>query len=804
MKKYLPEGITRERRTKILNDDMRSSKPGICLERARLVTQCYRETEGEPYVLRRAKALAHVLDNMTVFIRPEELIVGNHASAQRFAPLYPETGRFSQKELDLMPVRQVDTLQITEEQKKELLEEIYPYWEGKTLEDMTWGAFPPELQDMAQTETAVFNVLSRARSGYGHYLPNIEKILREGFCAVQKDAYTRLKALPADDADFAEKRAFYTAAQIICTAVRRFSGRYASLASLLSKSEDDPRRAEELLLIARACRRVPYYPAENFHEALQSYWFTLLVDYIFQNGSAISCGRFDQIMYPYYRRDMDSGAITRDEVKELLEALWVKHNDIIKACTYNSARNNGGFSTSAHLTLGGVDAAGEDACNDLTYLCLDADRNVFNCEPNIGIRLSSGSPVELPKKVFDILGSVGGGKYPLFNDDVIIPTLCRDGLPLEEARNYGIVGCVEPSPYGSSLSISNACYFDLAKCLELALNDGRCMLTGKQQGPRTGAAAGFETFEEVVDAFRAQTAYFVGKMAESLNIIEENVAKYTPHIYCSLLLDDCMALGRDAAAGGSRYNYCGVQGVGAPDVGDSLAAVRTLVFQQRRLSMGELIGLLKSDFADAEPQRRMLVLEAPKYGNDIDEADELVRMAAEFYCREVMKQKEWRGGKFRPGLYCVSANTPIGRQVAALPNGRRARAPLADGGISPVQGADTKGPTAVFLSAAKLNLSLVSNGVDLNMKLLPNLAHSDEDRTKLAQMVRGYFLAGGMHVQFNIISDDILRDAQKHPENYRNLVVRVAGYSAFFVDLDSDIQNEIISRTAMSAPEVRT
>lgn len=502
-------------------------------------------------------------------------------------------------------------------------------------------------------------------------------------------------------------------------------------------------------------------------------------------------------MYPYYKQDIEADVITKDEAREIIEALWVKHNDIIKACTYNSARNNGGFSTSAHLTLGGVDSRGDDACNELTFLCLEADRHVFNCEPNIGVRISQKNPLALPQKVFEILGSVGGGKYPLFNDDIIIPTLIKDGLPVMEARNYGIVGCVEPNPYGNSLSISNACYFNLAKCLELALTNGYCLLTNEKMGLSTGDACEFTSIEDVKKAYEKQVSYFVKKMTHSLNIIEECIASYTPHIYCSLLLDDCMERGLDSAAGGSRYNYCGVQGVGAPDVGDALMAIDKLVFKEKKISMEQLLQMLQTDFEGEAEKRHMLLYDAPKYGNDIDEVDHYVRYSGEHYCLEVAKHSEWRGGKFRPGLYCVSANTPIGRQVGAMANGRKAGAPLADGGISPVQGADENGPTAVFLSASKLNLELITNGVDLNMKLLPSLAQTETDQKKLAQLIRGYFAKGGMHVQFNIISDQILKDAQENPDKHRNLVVRVAGYSAFFTDLDVDIQNEIISRTAM-------
>ena len=798
MKQYLPEGLTRRERTKILNADMRSSVPSICLERARLVTESYKESEGQPWILRRARALAHILTNMTIFISPEELIVGNHASKQRFAPLYPETGSLSKKELDLMPIRDVDTLQISEEQKKELLEQIYPWWQGKCLEDITWFRFPTELRSIAKTQYAVFDVLSRSRSGYGHYLPNIARIINKGFCAIESEAKAQLDSLSEKDPCYEDRRNFYEAARIICPAINHFATRYSVLADSLAADTNDPRRALELKLISSACRQVPYRQARNFHEALQSYWFTLLIDYIFQNGSAISCGRFDQFIYPYYQADLRRGILTRDEAQEFLEALWIKHNDVIKACTYNSARNNGGFSTSSHLTVGGMALDGSDACNDLTFLCLDADRNVFNCEPNIGIRVCRSNPLALPKKVFDILSDVGGGKYPLFNDETIINALTRDGLSLKEARDYAIVGCVEPNPYGTSLSISNACYFNLAKCFELALTDGKCLLSSKQMGPHTGDASQFHSIEDVMHAFETQTAWFINKMTDSLNLIERTIAEITPHIYCSLLLDDCMAKGMDSTAGGSRYNYCGVQGVGAPDVGDSLEAIDKLVFREKRITMAELLFLLKTNFTGNDKALAMLLFDAPKYGNDIDEVDRYVRYAAEFYCLEISKHKEGRGGKFRPGLYCVSANTPLGRNVGAMPSGRKATTPLADGGVSPKQGADEHGPTAVFLSVSKLNWSLVTNGGDLNMKLLPSLAKTEADRIKLAQLIRGYFAAGGMHVQFNIISDEILRDAQLHPEKHRNLVVRVAGYSAFFVDLDVEIQNEIISRTAMT------
>ena len=790
MKKYLPEGLSKAERTALLNKDMRNSTPAVCLERARIITRSNRENESCPVILRRARGLADILEQMTIFIGDNELIVGNHASRQRNAPLYPEMGPFSDKELDLMPVREVDRLQITESEKEELRNEIYPYWKGRCLEDLSKEMFPQELYGLMHFENRIFDALSRTRSGYGHYLPNIRYILNHGFSDLDKRARQKLKEIPPEST----KADFYQAVLIICQAVRKFAGRYGALAREQMLCCNDGRRKKELALISGVCEHVPWYPATNFHEAIQSYWFTLLIDYIFQNGSAISCGRFDQFMFPFYKKDLENGTLDREEAQEFIEALWVKHNDVIKACTYSSARNNGGFSTSAHLILGGVDKDGQDAANDLTFLCLEADRNVFNCEPNIGIRISEKSPDALVERIFDILADKGGGKYPLFNDEIIIKALVQDGLPLEEARDYAIVGCVEPSPYGNSLGISNACYFNLAKCLELALNEGRCMLSGKQVGPATLPPEKMQCFDDVLHAFEIQTSYFVEKMTDAMNVIEEAIATHAPHIYCSLLLDGCMESGLDSSAGGSVYNYCGVQGVGIPDVGDSLAAIQQIVFNEKLLNMDELRCVLLKNFRGDEMLRQILINKAPKYGNDLDAVDLLVRYVGDLYCDEVAKHKEWRGGKFRPGLYCVSANTPIGRLTGALPNGRKARTPLADGGISPKHGMDLKGPTAVFKSASKINLERVTNGVDLNMKLLPTLANTPRDRDKLVQLIRGYFALSGMHVQFNILSDETLKAAQKYPQEYKNLVVRVAGYSAFFIDLDKDIQDEIITR----------
>ncbi len=798
-KKLLPEGMDREERTEFLNHAIRSVVPSICVERAGIITESYKRTEGMPFVMRRAIALKDMLEQMTIFIDEEELIVGNHGSRARAALIFPEFGTFDEKELDLMPVRKVDTLQISEEDKKYLLEEIYPYWENRCTGDRSRYYIDEKIMEILDSPYRTFNPLSRTRSGYGHYLPNIEKVLKVGFGGIRKEAEAYLEKLDLMDPELTEKKNFYQSVVILCDGIRVFQNRFAELAEHMAEAEKDGRRKKELLLIAANCRKVPFEPADTFYEALQSYWFSILIDYCGQNGSAISGGRVDQIFYPYYRRDLDRGVLVKEEARELLEALWVKHSDIIKAGTYSSARNNGGFATTVNFVLGGVDAKGEDAVNELSYLCLEAEKSVFNSEPNTSIRLSSRNPDRFMKRVIEILVEKEGGKLPFFNDDIIIEALQEDGISLEDARNYAIVGCVEPTPYGNTMGRTNACYFNLAKCLELAMFDGVCQMSGRQMGPKTGKFEDFDSFEQVQKAYEAQVEYFVKMMVSSLNAIEKLHADYGPHIYCSMLLDGCMESGRDCTRGGAKYDFTGVQGVGVADVGDSLTAIKKLVFEEKRVSKEELLEGMRTNFEANPLLRHVLLNKAPKYGNDLEEADQMAAWAGEQYCRCVRGYTSPGGGRYRPGLFCLSSNTPLGRQVCALPSGREAGTPLGDGGVSPKHGMDLLGPTAAAKSVAKIPHRLASNGVNFNLKFMPTILKTDADRQKLVSLIRAYFSMNGMHIQFNILSPEKLVEAQKHPEKYRSLVVRVAGYSAFFVELDKDIQDEIISRTLIGA-----
>lgn len=787
-------GLLAPKRTEILNDEIRSVKPRIDVERAGIITESYEKTVGLPQVLRRAYALKDLLMKKTIFIGDNELIVGNHGSTLRSAPIYPEFGSLSREELEKMPIRQVDTLQITPDQIDYLVDDIFPKWEGYSTSSLARNLLPSQITDILDSPYRPFDPLSRASSGYGHYQPNIKRIINEGFEGSERLAAKKLAELDPTDLEYSDKRAFYMAVQVVVDGVRVFQQRFSDLAAGMANETDDPQRAKELRLIASNCAQVPYRPARNFFEAAQSYWFTLLIDYCAQNGGAISGGRFDQYMYPFYVNDLKDGTFTKDEISTIIQALWVKHMDLIKAKSYSSARNNGGFATTIGITLGGVDKDGNDAVNDLSYLCLDAEEAVFNSEPNVGIRVSKKTPDEFVNRVLRILGHKEGGKDPFFNDERIIPALMREhGMSLEEARDWSLVGCVEPTGQGNTMARTNSCYFNLAKCLELAINDGKCPISGQQLGPHTGHFADMNTFDDVKKAYSEQVDYFVSLMVCSLNTMATLHKRQTPHIYSSILIDGCLESGHDCTDCGALYDATGVNGVGLSDVADSLLVMKQLVFDESKMSKDELAESLETDFSDKVIQQRCL--NVPKYGNDNDEADEMVAFVAKQYSDSVRRFKSPGGGHYIPGLFCLSSNTPLGRQVGALPSGRKALTPLADGGISPKQGEDVEGPTAEMKSVASWDQTQALNGVCLNIKFVPALIRNATDRQKVVGLIRGYFDIGGVHIQLNVLSSETLINAQKHPENYRGLVVRVAGYSAFFVELDRDIQNEIISRT---------
>jgi formate C-acetyltransferase len=780
-------------RTKQLNNEILAVNPEMCSERARFVTESYKETEAEPMIVRRAMAVARVLEKMTVFLQKDQLIAGNQASSLRASPLFPETeAEYLECEIDLFEKREQDRLIVRPEVRRELLEEILPYWKGKTVKEHALAAMPEEVREAVLLEDQIFSVGIHLTGSIGHVLVDYDNVLSRGFKGIREEIAARMEELDLADPDEGAKYDFYRAELILCDAIMLFAERFADEAERLAQSEKDTRWKEELMTIARICRKVPAEPAEGFREAVQSFWFVHLLLFIEQDGLAVSPGRFDQYMYPYYKRSIDLGEMTKEEAQELLECLWIKFTEIMRAYDFECAKYYAGFSISENIALGGTDRNGRDAVNELSYMCLGAEAHTKLSQPNLSVRIHGKTPERFMMRAVEI-ASTGRTKPEFFNDAVGVPTLMSTGVPLEEARDYGISGCVEAVPPHAN-GMTNAAMSNIAKALELALNDGKCRLSGKQIGPRTGDPKEFTSFEDVLLAFREQVAAYVEKMVVALNVIERTHAELYPLPYFSLVMDDCLEKGLDITEGGARYNYTGPQAVGLGDVADSLAVLKKLVFEEKRYTLQEIIEAMDADFEGNEPLRQTLITKAPKWGNDDDFVDDLAAEAVNIFCSEVSSYRNTRGGIYRPGVYSVSANVPLGLHVGALPNGKKSRKPLADG-VAPVHGVDLTGPTAIVKSVAKLDHEKITNGTILNQKFTPKLLEGAEGKRALADLIRTYFDLGGWHIQFNVVSADMLRAAQREPEKHKGLIIRVAGYSAFFVELDTAVQDDIIDRT---------
>lgn len=780
------------KRTVQLNNELLLVDPEMCAERARIVTRSYKETEGEPMVIRRAKAIAEVLRKMTIFIQKDQLIVGNQASKLRSSPLFPETeADYLEAEMDLFEKREQDRLIVSDEVRMELLEEIIPYWKGKTIHNRALKAMPAKAKELASLENQIFSVGIHLTGSIGHIIADYEKILNKGFKGLKEEVIEKLEGLEVTLPDYGEKYNFYQAELILCDAMVEWAHRYSEEASRLAQEETDEKWKNELKTIAQICRKVPENPSSTFREAIQSFWFAHLVLYIEQNGLAVSVGRFDQYMYPFYKSSIEKGEITKEEGQELLECLWIKFTEVMRAYDYECAKYYAGFSISENLVIGGVDTQGKDVTNELSFMCLQAEANTKLSQPNLSVRIHENTPKDFFMEAVRV-SSTGRSKPEFFNDRIAVPMLVSLGVPLEEARNYSISGCVEAVPPHCN-GMTNAAMSNIAKALELALNDGVCRLTKQQIGPRTGDAREFNSIEDIFKAYKTQVATYVKQMVAAVNVIEKIHAQYHPLPYFSLLMDDCVEKGLDITAGGARYNYTGPQAVGLGDVANSIAAIKKLVFEDKKITMDELITALDEDFQGKEVLRQTLINKAPKWGNDDDYVDMIAKEATKIYCDEVSKYKNTRGGVYRPGIYSVSANVPLGFHVAALPNGRKDREPLADG-IAPQHGTDVNGPTAVIKSAAKLDHLKIYNGTILNQKFTPKLMETEAGKQALENLVKTYFDIGGWHIQFNVVDAQTLRKAQQDPAKYKGLIIRVAGYSAFFVELDKAVQDDIIDR----------
>ena len=767
-------------------------KPEICIERARILTRVYKETENEHVLYRRAKAFDAILKEMSLYILEDELIVGHQSSKQRSAPLFPEFSvEWIAREIDGFQTRPQDKFIVSEEVKKEFLTDIFPYWKGRTLEDRLMPYMTEDIKNL-RFESGVFTLGIHESGGFGHVLLDYEKILTKGLKGIRLEIMESLAALDTAEPKSIPKRRFLEACLMILNAVAVFADRYAVLAEKLAAESSISTRKAELHEIARVCRKVPEQPAESFYEALQSFWFAQLIPQIYDNGVSVSPGRFDQYMYPYYAHDLQLGILTKPKAQELLEALWVKFTEPIKLYNKADASYFAGYPMGQNLVIGGVDEYGLDATNDLSYRCLEAHRHMLLMQPNFSVRLHSRSPYDFILTVVEAI-KLGNGMPQIVNDDLFIASLMKIGIPLKEARDYALVGCVEATPK-NTWGRYNGGYINLIKILELALTDGKCLITGKQVSMHSGSTECMQTFEDVLEAYRKQTEYCVKRLVVWNNYVDMIHEECMPTPFTSMLIKNCIKKGMDVTSGGAIYNWTGPSGIGIANVGDSLFAIKKVVFDDKKLTLKELVAFLENDYEGAEGMRQYLWNRVDKYGNDLGEVDDLTKLAVDIFLDELEKYECYRGGPFVASLLPVSSYVAFGLTTGATPDGRHARAPIADG-ISPQNGVDLHGPTAAAKSVARIDQVRCANGIIFNQKFQPDSLKTPESMKKFIDLLMTYNKIGGGHIQFNMVTAQTLCDAQQYPEKHKGLVVRVAGYSAFFHELTKEIQDSIISRT---------
>jgi len=823
--------IKKSDRIQFLVDQLYKNKPQIEADRAVLLTESYKQTEGLPVITRKALAFEHILKNIPITIREQELVVGSGTINSRSCQVFPEFSyQWLLDELDTVETRAADPFVVTEETKAKI-KEAYSYWEGKTTSELA-TAYMTEETKLA-IEHNIFTPGNYFYNGIGHVTVKYDEVLAIGFDGIAEKAQKALDALEVSDENYVTKSAFLNAVIKSLNAASEYAERYSKLAFDMAEKCYDAERKAELLEIGENCKKVPRKGAESFYEACQSFWFVQLLIQTESSGHSISPGRFDQYMYPYYKKDIESGNITRERAQELMDCIWVKLNDLSKVRDDASAQGFAGYSLFQNLIAGGQDKDGNDATNDLSYMCINATMHVLLPQPSFSVRVWNKTPHEFLIRAAE-LTRTGVGLPAYYNDEVIIPALVNRGLTLQDAREYNIIGCVEPQKAGKTDGWHDAAFFNMCRPLELVFSDG--MDNGKQISIKTGDVTKMETFEEFYDAYKKQMNYMIGLLVNADNAIDVAHAERCPLPFLSSMIDDCIKRGKSVQEGGAVYNFTGPQGFGVANMADSLYVIKKLVYDEKKVTMAEFKEALENNYglgmSDEEAEKMVvgittglmengmnvseeqiaqlytklkeksnkyqnllkMIDEVPKYGNDIEEVDSFARDVAYTYTRPLEKFKNPRGGQYQAGLYPVSANVPLGKQTGATPDGRAAGTPVADG-VSPSAGKDVCGPTASANSVSKLDHFIASNGTLYNMKFHPTALKGRAGLENFVSLIKGYFDQKGSHVQFNVVSRETLIDAQKHPENYKNLVVRVAGYSALFTTLSKSLQDDIINRT---------
>lgn len=771
-------------RIQTLKEKMLSQPRFVSIEQALIITKTYKQYENKSTILKRAYSLANTLKEIEIGVEDEELIVGNRTKGVRYGVVFPESGiSWVDREFETIPTRPQDKFQVRLEDIRRFREEIVPYWQGKSLEDIIKADFGDEIS--AINKVVKINQTDHAQ---GHICPNVAKWLHLGVDGLLQEAKGYL--VNCDEA----KRDFYQATVIVMEAVKIFMNRYADL--ILSQLADGQGRykvAKEK--VAQICKDLSCRPAQTFHEAVQSVWFLFVILHMESNASSFSPGRLDKILYPYYEHDIKAGILTRDEALEIIECLWLKFNEIVYLRNKHSAKYFAGFPIGFNIAIGGVDENGNDFSNELSHLFLEAQEDLGLPQPNLSVRLHEHTNDDLLKQAIRVVAK-GSGMPQFFNDKAIIKEMENLGIEHHDAMNYAIVGCVELTTQGNNLGWSDVAMFNMNKVLELTLNHGRCLLTGKQLAPDKGSLSTYQTFEDLENAFEQTMYYFIDKMIPCCEAVEKGHIKILPTPFLSSVIDDCMEKGIDVTAGGAKYNLSGIQMIQVANLADSMAAIKQMVYDEQRISAIGLEKALQENFAGNEVMRQMLLNRVPKYGNDIEWVDELGAKWARKFRRKLREYTNYRGGLYHTGMYTVSAHVPMGENLGASADGRLSQTPLADGGMSAVYGRDLKGPTAVLKSVSRLDNNLTTNGGLLNMKFLPEFFKTEMGINKFAKFLRTFVDLEIPHIQFNVVRREDLLEAQKNPEKYSSLTVRVAGYTAYFTELAGELQNEIIARTS--------
>ncbi|SIQ16004.1 formate C-acetyltransferase [Alkalispirochaeta americana] len=757
-------------RIRRLKEATRQEERLFSIDQALIITESYRDHRGEPRVLQRAHALARALREMPLRVDPDEMIVGNRTPRIRAGVVSPEAGiSWIEQELTTLESRPQDPFTVRPDDARRFTEEILPFWQGRTLEDAV-------KERLGQPMEAIRRVvkINQTDHAQGHICPDVPRWLSLGPRGIHQEASQRLQDAPE------EEKPFLQAVMVVMEGAVDCITRYGQLAD-----GTPPGRVCSAL-----ARRTP----RSYHEALQSVWFLFVILQMESNASSFSPGRMDQYLLPFLEQDLHQETLTVPQALELTEALWIKFNQIVYMRNASSAEYFAGFPIGFNVAIGGMKRDGSDGTNILSWIFLKAQEHLGLPQPNLSARLWRGSPREFIDQCARVIG-LGSGMPQIVNDESIIPALESLGISQSDARDYAVVGCVELSPSGNTLGWSDAAMFNLVKALELALNDGVCLLTGERLGPATGTLEDYPSFEALQEGFRRQIDYFMDRMIPLCDAVDRMHAEFLPSPFLSALVDSCLDTGKDVTAGGARYNLSGIQAIQVANVADSLAALKHLVYDTQQVPAAGVLRALREDFSGAEELRKNLISRAPKYGNDQEWVDRLGASWVEYFADRLKNFTNARGGAYQMGLYTVSAHVPMGKNVGATPDGRHAREPLADGGVSAMYGRDTAGPTALLRSLGRLPFSKAGNGALLNIKFLPRTFTNPEEREKFVALLYAMVLLGIHHLQCNVVDEKTLREAQARPDEHENLTIRVAGYTAYFVELAPDLQEEIIKRT---------